>query len=77
MTENTPETQENISSALNVTDMIHIKEIIDTAIARGAFKGEELTIVGAVYTKLSDFLITVTDMVKESTSSSEESSTEE
>jgi len=41
---------------LTVNDLILIKNVFDICSQRGAFKAEEFQTVGAVYTKLSNFL---------------------
>jgi|DEB0MinimDraft_6_1074348.scaffolds.fasta_scaffold14971_2 hypothetical protein len=41
---------------LTVQDLGNIKQIIDVASQRGAFKPNEMTIVGTTYTKLETFL---------------------
>lgn len=45
-----------ISSPLHVNDLILMKNIIDVALSRGAFRGEEIGAVAEVYTKLTGFL---------------------
>ena len=45
---------------LTITDMISIKNIIDAACTRGAFKAGEMKNVGELYEKLSRFIETVT-----------------
>jgi hypothetical protein len=44
---------------LNVADLSAMKMIIDVASSRGAFKPAEMTVVGQTYTKLSNFLESV------------------
>ena len=44
---------------LTVNDLIVIKNVFDVCSQRGAFKAEEFQTVGAVYTKLSNFLNTI------------------
>lgn len=44
------------NSQITVTDLFTLKNIIDLASTRGAFKGSELKQVGEVYEKLSQFL---------------------
>lgn len=44
---------------LNVADLSAMKMIIDVASSRGAFKPAEMTVVGQTYTKLSNFLDSV------------------
>lgn len=41
---------------LTVSDLIALKNIIDVASSRGAFKPNEMTVVGQTYTKLEEFL---------------------
>ena len=41
---------------LSVTDLALLKNIIDLASERGAFRGSELKTVGEVYEKLTTFL---------------------
>ena len=39
-----------------INDMVTLKNIIEVASSRGAFKPDEMTFVGQAYTKLADFL---------------------
>ena len=48
------------NTQLTITDMISIKNIIDAACTRGAFKAGEMKNVGELYEKLSRFIETVT-----------------
>jgi len=41
---------------ITITDLIAIRNIINTAAERGAFKAEEMADIGAAYNKLSKFL---------------------
>lgn len=45
---------------LTVQDLQALKNIIDVASSRGAFKPNEMVAVGSVYTKLETFLKAVT-----------------
>lgn len=55
--EATPEQAAGAAAAeLNINDLQAMKVIIDIASSRGAFKPNEMTIVGQTYTKLSTFL---------------------
>jgi hypothetical protein len=47
------------TTQITVADLDTIKNIIDLACTRGAFRGEELTQVGTVYDKLTVFLSAV------------------
>ena len=51
--------QEAASAELNIQDLNAMKVIIDIASSRGAFKPNEMIIVGQTYTKLTTFLETV------------------
>ena len=64
------------TSNLTVSDLVNIKNIIDVASARGAFRGEELSAVGEVYNKLAKFVDSIAEAVEES-SESDESDEEE
>jgi len=44
---------------ITIADLDVIKNIIDLASARGAFRGQELTQVGVIYDKLNAFLTEV------------------
>ncbi len=41
---------------ITITDLVSIRNVINMAAERGAFKAEEMLEVGTVYTKLSNFL---------------------
>lgn len=56
-TNTTPETEiEAPSLDLNINDLGTLKNIIDLASSRGAFKPSEMTVVGQTYTRLATFL---------------------
>ena len=44
------------AAELNINDLNAMKVIIDIASQRGAFKPNEMTVVGQTYTKLTTFL---------------------
>jgi hypothetical protein len=50
---------------ITIADLDTIKNIIDLACTRGAFRGAEVSQVGAVYDKLSAFLQAVIAQAKE------------
>jgi hypothetical protein len=54
---------ENITQ-ITIADLDMIKNIIDLAATRGAFRGEELSPVGEVYNKLTGFLNAVIEQAK-------------
>ena len=51
--------QETSSPELTVNDLSAIKQIIDVASQRGAFKPNEMVSVGTIYNKLDTFLTAV------------------
>jgi len=51
-----PQKQNNQGLLVTLADLDLIRQIIDLAASRGAFKGPELSDVGRVYNKLSAFL---------------------
>jgi hypothetical protein len=50
---------------ITIADLDTIKNIIDLACTRGAFRGAEVSQVGAVYDKLSAFLEVVVAQARE------------
>ena len=54
------------SVELTVNDLAAIKQIIDVATARGAFRPQEMVPVGTTYGKLEKFLNVVAQQQKES-----------
>jgi hypothetical protein len=44
---------------LTITDLSNIKQIIDLASSRGAFRPGEMVAVGTVYNKLQNFLSSI------------------
>ena len=50
---------DNTNTQITISDLATIKELVDLACTRGAFRGEEMTTVGEVYDKLTGFLNTV------------------
>lgn len=51
--------QETADNDLNISDLANMKQIIDIASSRGAFKAAEMEAVGKIYNKLSNFLAQV------------------
>lgn len=45
-----------MDSNITVTDLIAIRDVINLAAERGAFKAEEMLNVGTLYNKLNSFL---------------------
>jgi hypothetical protein len=41
---------------INITDLVSIRNVINLAAERGAYKAEEMLEVGTVYAKLNNFL---------------------
>jgi len=52
------------NTQITIADLDTIKNIIDLASTRGAFRGAELTQVGVVYDKLTAFLEAVIEQAK-------------
>jgi hypothetical protein len=48
--------QPQAGTDLNVSDLLALRNIVDVASQRGAFKASELEMVGKVYNKLNTFL---------------------
>ena len=56
----TAEQTQNGEAELTVQDLNALKQIIDVASQRGAFRPNEMTTIGQVYNKLETFLSAVT-----------------
>ena len=52
------------TTQITISDLDTIKNIINLAATRGAFRGEELSQVGVVYDKLTAFLEAVIEQAK-------------
>lgn len=65
-----------ISSPLHVNDLVLMRNIIDVALSRGAFRGDEIGPVSEVYTKLTNFIETVAQTAEEEAADSDEEITE-
>lgn len=67
--------QEPVNVSLGDLQMLH--RIVDLASQRGAFRGGELSQVGAVFDKLTNFLVQVEEAQREAEAEQEESAAEE
>jgi uncharacterized protein YggE len=52
------------NTQITIADLDTIKNIIDLACTRGAFRGAEVSQVGAVYDKLTAFLTAIIEQAK-------------
>ena len=52
------------NNTITISDLDTVKNIINLASTRGAFRGEELSMVGTVYDKLTEFLQAVIEQAK-------------
>jgi hypothetical protein len=57
-------TQPQPVTQITVADLDIIKKIIELSAARGAFRAEEMTEIGAMYDKLSSFLQAVIEQAQ-------------
>jgi len=66
MEEQTVETQENnVPESISLQDLQVLLQIVDLASSRGAFRGPELTQVGAIFDKLNSFLTFISQQQRE------------
>ena len=63
------------NNTITISDLDTIKNIINLAATRGAFRGEELSMVGTVYDKLTVFLEAVIEQAKAQEAANAENST--
>ena len=61
------------AAGLNIGDLAGLRQIIAVAAQRGAFKAEEMEVVGRVYNKLNTFLNAMTPAEQETTEETETS----
>lgn len=68
MSEETSETPENqsgsVPESISLQDLQVLLQIVDLASSRGAFRGAELTQVGAIFDKLNTFLSFIAEQQK-------------
>jgi hypothetical protein len=65
MEEQTVETQEaGVPESISLQDLQVLLQIVDLASSRGAFRGPELTQVGAIFDKLNAFLTFISTQQK-------------
>lgn len=60
-----PATEATAPEGLSLQDLVAIKEIVDLASSRGAFKPEEMVAVGTIYNKFVTFLKAAIEASKE------------
>jgi len=63
------------NDTITIADLDTVKNIINLAATRGAFRGEELSMVGTVYDKLTEFLSAVIAQAKAQETATAEPST--
>ena len=66
MSEQTQETTQdsNVPESISLQDLQVLLQIVDLASSRGAFRGAELTQVGAIFDKLNAFLSFIAEQQK-------------
>ena len=72
-----PKTQAGAGAELTVQDLNVIKQIIDVASQRGAFKANEMAMVGSTFNKLDGFLKIVEKSQKDANKKPEDQATAE
>jgi hypothetical protein len=55
-----PTDESKVATDLNISDLVAVKNVIEVATQRGAFRAAELESVGKAYNKLALFLESVT-----------------
>lgn len=65
----------NDPTQITIADLDTLKNIVDLASTRGAFRGAELTQVGAIYDKLTAFLDAIIAQAKAQSEAAEGSAT--
>lgn len=67
----------NDATQITIADLDTLRNIVDLASSRGAFRGAELTQVGAIYDKLSHFLDAVIAQAKAQEEANQSSNTDD
>ena len=67
----------NDPTQITIADLDTLKNIVDLASTRGAFRGAELTQVGAIYDKLTAFLDAIIAQAKAQSEAAEGSAANE
>lgn len=68
MEEQTKDTQEaSVPESISLQDLQVLLQIVDLASSRGAFRGPELTQVGAIFDKLNAFLTFISEQQRAKT----------
>jgi hypothetical protein len=62
---------EEVPASLTVQDLANLRNIIDVASQRGAFKAEEFGAIGDAYSKLNAFIVAITPAPTEAPASAE------
>lgn len=62
---------------LNIGDLAGLRQIIAVAAQRGAFRAEEMEVIGRVYNKLNAFLNAMTPAQEEAAETTEETESSE
>ena len=65
-----------VPASLTVQDLANLRNIIDVASQRGAFKTTEFTVVGATYSKLSNFINAIAPQEEATAEATEEEAVE-
>ena len=70
------EQNQNTDISISIADIALLKKITEIACSRGAFRAEEMTQIGSVYDRVSQWLASITESAEQD-SATEESSDDE
>ena len=70
------DTNENQQATLSITDIANVKQIIEVATNRGAFRADELTQIGTIYDRITSWLVAVTEPTDDEAEESTEGETD-
>lgn len=73
----TEQTERAVPDSISLNDLQVLLQIVDLASQRGAFRGAELTQVGAIFDKLNAFLTFIAEQQKARDEATEEEATKE
>lgn len=73
----TEQVEKTVPDSISLNDLQLLLQIVDLASQRGAFRGAELTQVGAIFDKLNAFLTFIAEQQKAKEESAQEETNEE
>ena len=68
--------EENTDISISIADIALLKQVTEIACSRGAFRAEELSQIGAVYDRVSQWLASINESAEQNSESTESAENE-